>query len=74
MTEFKVIGKDWGKNVIQHPDGTKQHVSDEELEALTNPKSAEDTEAEAKAKADAAAEVKAKKEAEAKAKADADKK
>lgn len=34
MTQFKVIGKDWGKHVVQLPDGSIRHVDDAELASL----------------------------------------
>ena len=38
MAEFKVIGKDNGKHVIEHLDGRTEQLHDDELEALKESK------------------------------------
>ena len=35
--EFKVIGKDWGRTVVEFVDGTRQFLEEAEFKALTEP-------------------------------------
>lgn len=51
MAEFKVIGKDWGNHVIELPDGSRRHVSDDELKKLQDGEDAPEATAEAEAEA-----------------------
>lgn len=61
---FKVVGKDWGKHVIEHEDGRREHLTEEEFlelqgktgAATPGGKPAKTTKADAKGKTDGKAE------------------